>query len=975
MTDLACINKDFLCHGVSGFDSSEVLRGRPFGGCAVLWRSGLAARVEIVDAGSNRICAIRFDCSKWKLLVVCVYMPYESSDEHFDDFCLQLSTVGSLIDQNADCHCVICGDFNVDFLRTRSHTAVLDDFCSINNLGISVKHPKCSIDYTYNFDMMRFSVLDHFLLSSVLFDSAVEKVFVLHDGENLSDHDPVFMHLAFDIQLIEFAEKSSCERIAWYKMTDDDTKKYTAILGDMLHNIHIPNCIVNCRDPLCRNRLHIDSLNSYACDITRACVDAANLSIPHTGKSVIGRRAVPGWKDHVEPARAKSILWHKIWCESGRPRSGVVADIMRRTRAAYHYAIRYVKQNERSIIQQRFAEAVASNHTRDLWSEVRKLNGNSARPVNVVDGLADPKQIADQFSNKFNDLYNSVSFDTNEMEHIDQVINDRIIDSDVIDDYSVSELDVGAAIAKLKVNKNDGGSGLSTNNFIYAGADLWRHIANLFRGLFIHGSVPTDFLLSTTVPIPKGRNANLTCMDNYRGITLGSVFGRLFDLIVMDRYAHLLVLNDLQFGFQRKRSTAMCTMVLKEVIAYYAENNSSTFCVFLDASKAFDRLEYCALFKQLLNRKLPGVVLRMLRNMYTGQLVHILWNGVYSNWFSVSNGVKQGGIISPILFCIYIDELLCRLQKDDVGCQIGNLFLAALAYADDLVLLAPTARAMRRLLALCDDFATSYNVMFNASKSKCIYFRPQRLKAISNLINPVFVIGGSVIEYVDQWLHLGHIIDINRSDVADIIRRKGAMIGQINNLLCRFPLVDSYVKNILFKYYCNSHFSCQLWDLCCPGLADYCSSWRKGLRRVWSLPYNFHGDFLPVISDCTGIFDELCRRNCNFVYSCCNSVSNTVSYIARHGVWCGQARSPIGRNVIFCANYFRFKFDKSIEQRTISTKVCKLSVLSRLQSSDVIRANFIRELLLLREKHLYTPGLIMRREELDDIILDLGIVH
>ena len=359
--------------------------------------------------------------------------------------------------------------------------------------------------------------------------------------------------------------------------------------------------------------------------------------------------------------------------------------------------------------------------------------------------------------------------------------------------------------------------------------------------------------------------------------------------------------------------------------------------------------------------------------MYTGQLVHILSNGVYSNWFSVGNGVKQGGIMSPVLFCIYIDELMCKLQSVGVGCRIGDLVLAALAYADDIVLLAPTAGAMRRLLILCDDFASSYNVMFNASKSKCIYFRPQRLKALSNLVTPVFVIGGNAIENVHQWLHLGHVITIDRSDTADIVRRRGVMIGQINNLLCRFPLVDSHVKNILFKYYCNSHFGSQLWDLCCNNLADYCSSWRKGLRRVWSLPYTFHGDFLPVIADCTGIFDELCRRHCNFVYSCCNSVSNIVRYIARHGIWCGQARSPIGRNAIFCAKYFGFNFDNSIECRTISTNVCKRREFLRLPQSEFTRANFIREMLLLRENYLYTPGLVMRRDELDDIISQLGI--
>lgn len=418
----------------------------------------------------------------------------------------------------------------------------------------------------------------------------------------------------------------------------------------------------------------------------------------------------------------------------------------------------------------------------------------------------------------------------------------------------------------------------------------------------------------------------------------------------------------------------MCTLVLKEVIAYYAESNSSTFCVFLDASKAFDRVEYCALFRKLLSRNLPGVVLRLLRNIYTGQLVHVLWNGVYSNWFNISNGVKQGGIISPILFCIYIDELLCRLQKEGIGCHIGSLFLAALAYADDIVLLAPTASAMRRLLAVCDDFASSYNVVFNASKSKCIYFSARRLKSTANVITPSFFIGGNAIEKADQWLHLGHIIDSNLSDAADILRRRGVMIGQINSLLCRFPMVDSHVRNILFKYYCNSHYGSQLWDFGCANLHEYCSSWRKGLRRVWNLPYNFHGDYLPVVADCTNIFDELCRRHYNFALSCCNSASYIVRIIARHGIWYGQARSPIGRNVIFCSNHFGFTLDKFFERSILSTSWCKQRALSYLEYSELIRAGFIREMLYLREKYLYTPGFEMHRGELDAMIDDVGVL-
>ena len=107
-----------------------------------------------------------------------------------------------------------------------------------------------------------------------------------------------------------------------------------------------------------------------------------------------------------------------------------------------------------------------------------------------------------------------------------------------------------------------------------------------------------------------------------------------------------------------------------------------------------DRVEYVKMFKLLLDRKLPPVCIRLLVNMYTSQVTRMEWNDVCSDYFSVRNGVKQGEVISPVLFCVYIDGLLKLLSDVKVGCYIGHVFVDALAYADDIVLLAPTARAM-----------------------------------------------------------------------------------------------------------------------------------------------------------------------------------------------------------------------------------------------------------------------------------------
>ena len=148
---LSGVSPDTAYTGIAGFDKSDVLAGRPYGGCAILWHSNLKARVSLLTVNSRRVCAVRIslDSDSVKILIVNVYIPYEDGDENTDDFVRVLVVIEELIISNSDCHVIIGGDFNVDFSRDRTHTALLNSFIQVSGLIPADRHAASHIHYTY----------------------------------------------------------------------------------------------------------------------------------------------------------------------------------------------------------------------------------------------------------------------------------------------------------------------------------------------------------------------------------------------------------------------------------------------------------------------------------------------------------------------------------------------------------------------------------------------------------------------------------------------------------------------------------------------------------------------------------------------------------------------------------------------------------------------------------------------------------
>ena len=118
-----------------------------------------------------------------------------------------------------------------------------------------------------------------------------------------------------------------------------------------------------------------------------------------------------------------------------------------------------------------------------------------------------------------------------------------------------------------------------------------------------------------------------------------------------------------------------------------------------------------------MDRNIPRMAIGVLLDWLQKSFACVRWGRALSFWYRITAGVRQGGILSPVLFAIYMDTLIARLRSLGLGCRIFDNYYGCLLYADDILLLSQSVNAMRLMLAICEQFASEFDLKFNSSKS------------------------------------------------------------------------------------------------------------------------------------------------------------------------------------------------------------------------------------------------------------------
>ena len=487
---------------------------------------------------------------------------------------------------------------------------------------------------------------------------------------------------------------------------------------------------------------------------------------------------------------------HKSWVLAGRPREGPVLDSKKLTYARFKYAVRYVKKHEQAMKADSMAEKLMGNDTTGFWKEVRALSrGNTSLP-NTIEGVSGANSIVELWKQHYSKLFNCIK-------------NDPFVVGDVSSDEAViSAKEVHLAISQLADNKASGSDSISAEHLKHAGPRLAVLLALSFTAFMSHGILPNSMLSVTLVPVIKDKAGRVGSLDNYRPIALASVVSKVLEIILLDRFGSYLYTSDNQFGFKPKLSTDQCIFALKEMVDTYKRANSSVLLGFIDASKAFDRVNHQKLFMKLRERGVPETIIRILAFWYANQRMQVRWGSAVSAPFSVGNGVRQGGIISPVLFNLYMNGLSDQLRECNTGCMVGNTVVNHLMYADDLVIVSPSSAGFQQLLHICSQYGVSYDVQYNAKKSVILICRT---KGDKDLNFPPFFLSGQTLSVCSKTKYLGHIITDRLLDDDDMYRQRRMLLVQANILARRFHWCSDQVKFSLFRSYCTPLYTAPLW--------------------------------------------------------------------------------------------------------------------------------------------------------------------
>ncbi len=395
--------------------------------------------------------------------------------------------------------------------------------------------------------------------------------------------------------------------------------------------------------------------------------------------------------------------------------------------------------------------------------------------------------------------------------------------------FKISDDEIKVAIKHLKKGKACGVDQISNEMLKCGGVATLPILNKLFNSVLQSGQYPTLWQGSWLKPLHKG--GDTTDPNRYRGISIMSCMSKLFCTVLNNRLVKFLKLNNFnseyQIGFSENCKTSDHILTLKTLTDKYFHKKKKLFTCFIDFRKAFDSVWRDALFYKLLKANVGGMFGKLIQNIYAHSSVQIKLKDGLTDAFQDTLGVKQGCVLSPTLFKLFINDLPSIFTDECEPVTLYDKKVSSLMFADDVVLTSESKEGLQQSLNKLLEYSNKWMLNINTEKSKIMIFNKT-----GKTSKEQFLLGSEPLENVRSYNYLG--ISCTPS---------GSFSLAVNNLDQKAKKAMFKVRNSLFKVNISPKMCLHIFDTLVRPINTYCAD-------VW-------GAFLPNTNK---IFDIMCDK-------------------------------------------------------------------------------------------------------------------
>ena len=697
---------------------------RGHGGVATLWCDQLDPYATRLKEGNNRIVVTAFRVNPQPILVMNCYLPSGNSPKAQERFEEDVDLMGEVINKfYSTFDILIIGDLNADFyhrkLRKERQLLEFIQEHGMVDLGASTSNRMSYINNNLNHK----SRVDHALVKSTQSGNWSPVQLEEHKSWNTSTHTSLMLTVHTPGKPVCPVKKKSTSHTT-YKWKDADPGTFAATVEEEL------------------DIYKLDLLDvAGAFEVFQGVVSTATAAAVPAVTRKIGsqRKKQPPWTDELKSAVGNSKKIYHQWKMAGGPKEHHLWEAVKKSGKTVRRVLRVQAAVQRRSLLHEISEA-------SVWDAklFHKLVRRQRAVTNSGGGLlvggrlvTEENEILNAWAEYYEDLSTPRNPSTQEEEEL--LANLRILSRMDTEQVVVTPELIAEAIKKLKTNKAPDRHSMNAEQMKLLPSAAVQCLAKLFTRIFKEGRVPEILKLAFKLPIPKkGKDAKL--QDNHRGITIAPILGKVLEIICLrEGIAPEIPTSDLQFGFTGGRAPCMASLIITEAIADARSSRSPLYIASLDAKKAFDVVDHHILKVKLFGTSIKRRIWEIVDDLYVGGEEAVRLNGAFSRTYTVKQGVKQGGILSPVLYKMYVSNLLNSLQEADMGLSIGSIFLGTPACADDVLLASKSPWELQGMMQVNADYANVHRYEIHAnpdpdiSKSSVTSMRlPEAHKMLSN---------------------------------------------------------------------------------------------------------------------------------------------------------------------------------------------------------------------------------------------------